>query len=813
MIESKKADSVNEWFTEELDTARNEVAGCLKRAKGTEPGSEEWLKYKKEYRKYRAGKRHSKRRCWNFYKSNCADASKTSRLLKILQRKEHNSISTFRTETGGFTMPGEDTAKHLLNAHFPSNSSVPKTKYTHTKVPAFEIEGRFTTWIDKDVVKEALLKFDHKKSPGPDGLRPLIFQYLPDNVIEVITFIYKSCIALSYTPYLWKGAKVIFIPKPGKPDYSITSSFRPISLSNYLLKGLERLCVWRVDQALIEHPIHDRQHGFRCDRSTETAISEVVDEIEKHIFKRKRTLAVFLDIKSAFDSISPEHIHRCLINHRAPLMLVDWYYNYITTRNVTLEMQDSKIKASIGIGFPQGGVASARFWLIAFNMAVKIINSLGCVGTAFADDCAVLLSGTHTSTLVKTMQKTLVDIERWGARAGLKFNPSKTVVIMFERRKEKQYKPLKMGGVEIPYSKEVKYLGVTLDMGLNWRPHLKNKIGAAKKLMYVVNQAIRGNWGPPPALSKWAMTGIVRPALTYACGSWAHAITTKKLRKELDRIDRLGLLSVAQVSPSTPTQVLRIAYDIPPTRLLIDKLAVDCLIRYKDHMVLSWDGVSRTKKRSKAHLKYLWDKVRPWNLDTNITDDIRALSPARMYRVVTDSLDKDTKYLSRSQINIYTDGSRTEEGVGAGYIIYKGKNIRCFRSAELEGALRVPSSSAPFECLQVSAGVRERQLELQTLRCSSTGRDHTIYLIGNWSVRALREWRSTSSGCSPGLRLGLGLAVTLRVYNAWLVPSRVNNTRPRNKDPLLLQAPPHHAKKDLTQLILACLQPEHSKSG
>ena len=82
---------------------------------------------------------------------------------------------------------------------------------------------------------------------------------------------------------------------------------------------------------------------------------------------------------------------------------------------------------------------------------------------------------------------------------------------------------------------------------------------------------------------------------------------------------------------------------------------------------------------------------------------------------------------------------------------------------------RQPTKKELFKCLLPAfTDAREQQ-----------GLDHTIYLIGDWSVRPLREWRSTALGCSPGLRLGLGSAVTLHMYNAWFVPPSINNTTPR----------------------------------
>ena len=110
---------------------------------------------------------------------------------------------------------------------------------------------------------------------------------------------------LEYTPKIWKEAKLIFIPKPGKSSYKVAKSWRPISLTNYLIKALEKLCVWESDKALQTNPVHTRQHGFRADRNTVTAISEVTDFIEQNIFFNKHVLAVSLDIQACLLYTSP----------------------------------------------------------------------------------------------------------------------------------------------------------------------------------------------------------------------------------------------------------------------------------------------------------------------------------------------------------------------------------------------------------------------------------------------------------------------------------------------------------------------------
>ena len=175
----------------------------------------------------------------------------------------------------------------------------------------------------------ALDGFEKKKSLGPDGLKPVLFEFLPEKTLLYLQLIYKSCIHLHYTPIKWKETKVIFIPKPGKESYRIPKAFRPISLSNYFLKGLERLVGWKMDDYILENPLHEKQHGFTVGKCTESAISNTVNYIEKFVFKKQYALGVFLDISSAFDSIRPSHIRQSLLDHGGDRDLVEWYYGYL----------------------------------------------------------------------------------------------------------------------------------------------------------------------------------------------------------------------------------------------------------------------------------------------------------------------------------------------------------------------------------------------------------------------------------------------------------------------------------------------------
>ena len=118
-----------------------------------------------------------------------------------------------------------------MSTHFPTYTEIKNTEYKETiTTSSSDLNLLYSSWLSSDKIKLALNSFKDKKTPGPGGMKPMIFKHFPDNIINTLQIVYKPVIKLHFTPFGWKEARVIFIPKPGKSDYSTPKAFRPISL-------------------------------------------------------------------------------------------------------------------------------------------------------------------------------------------------------------------------------------------------------------------------------------------------------------------------------------------------------------------------------------------------------------------------------------------------------------------------------------------------------------------------------------------------------------------------------------------------------
>ena len=750
------------WSTDKHTREKERISKLYARAK-TSNDQALWQEYKTADKNFKRMCHRDKNRAWKLFKESIQTEPQTMKLVRLAQRREQRDINTLTRADGTTTDPGSETISLLTSTHFPAATDVRHVTYNNRRnAPTADILKKYDGWINPQLIRQALAGFEKKKSPGPDGLKPLIFEHLPPECIDILDIIYRSSIHLGYTPKAWKKTKVIYISKPGKDSYDTPKSFRPISLSNYFLKGLERLVGWNMDKALLQYPIHHKQHGFTTGKSTESAVSSTVNYIESFIMKKQHCVGVFLDISAAFDSIRPGHVRHSLLKHGGHPEMVQWYFNYITHRDIIVDMYGDIALFSTGIGFPQGGVCSAKFWLIAFDTAIQIINTMGVMGNGYADDCSALYGGRRLDHAIKRLQKVLNELTRWGRTCGLHFNPAKSVAVVFTRRRKTPPCSLVIDGKPIPYESSVKYLGITLDSKLHWQPHIDHKVSAAKRFISNVASITRNNWGPKPKLMRWAYLSVVRPMLCYGSMIWGHRAPANEAK--LRRVNRMALDTFASFPRSTPTTALEVALDVPPLHLHCLREGLASRVRLQGVVGLDWDGTSHTTNHATSHLLH-WAQhleraaVRPEN-----TDRCSLAKWNKSFTVNRDSFDGSSKHRSLTQINIFTDGSKQNEQVGAGCVIYQNR-VELYRHS-----VRLPDSATVFQAEIAAVTTAARAIELLG---SVTPRYVKIFIDSQAAIRALGNPMVTSRAVEQAIdALNRAAANAVKLTLVWIPAHR-----------------------------------------
>ena len=532
-----------------------------------------------------------------------------SRFVKIVQGYERHTLGMLQTDQG-YTETVEETLELLLKTHFPGSKPAEeswrsKRKEGNRNDEFREISQETKKIIKDEIVRTAIASFGKDKSAGPDEIKPVVLQNMPEATIGRLTAIYRASLELRFMPNDWLETDVIFIPKPGKDTYDKAKSFRPISLSSFVLKGMEKVLIWHIEEHFLKtNPFSPWQHGFRKEKSTETAIMSVVDRIEKAILRGQYAVCVFLDIQGAFDNLRPEKALKAMKDKGVPRWFIEWYGPYLKRRYAKASYKGEEFSVRLSRGAPQGGISSTFSWNTNYDPFLLLLNEkTTCQANGFADDGIISMIGLFLRDVLKSCQKAINLAVSWGEENGLSFNPMKTEVIIFTRKRKFDIPfKLKMKGTELEYSKEARYLGVLIDSKLSWKPHMDNKILQAKRKLMQLRNAINVYAGPSTKLKDWAYKGIILPSLSYGVPAWCKYLENSNFQNKLRKLNRLAMLTLANVYYSTPTRGMEVILNYPPLHLYLTNLARISYSRVFD-IFNNWDGIGHNSLKSS--LKYL----------------------------------------------------------------------------------------------------------------------------------------------------------------------------------------------------------------
>ena len=170
--------------------------------------------------------------------------------------------------------------------------------------------------------------------------------------------------------------------------------------------------------------LYDHQYGFRKGRSTQQAIITLVDRITKSQDIGDIVIALFIDLKKAFDTIDHRILFRKLYSYGIRGSMLKWFESYLTARSqyVVFDGEASKTHG-VKCGVPQGSILGPLLFILSVNDICNICPLL--LNKLYADDTCVLIGGNDLKALMKMLNDELISLNNWFKANKLSLNTKK----------------------------------------------------------------------------------------------------------------------------------------------------------------------------------------------------------------------------------------------------------------------------------------------------------------------------------------------------------------------------------------------------
>lgn len=612
-IDGKQPDSLISDFTEKINEAANSAVPKKyfrknKHVPWWNSNCEKAIRdHKKAYYKY---KRNKSLENLIIFKKARAYARKVVQTSK--EQSWRNYVSTITTETpmtfiwdkirkikGQKTPTSSLSLKHngkvindpkdipnvfaeILEQNYSDNNYNPnflQTKQTVEKINLeinnnndASINQKFTMWELTSVIEN----LKENTSPGPDNIPYAFIKSFPENTIEYLLNIYNHLWTSCTFPSQWKETVIIPIPKPNK-DKNNPKNYRPIALSNCLCQVLEKMVnrrlMWYLEDRRLLNPF---QSGFRRNRTTTDNLMSLVSEIHTAFQNKQHLVAIFFDLEKAYDMVWKRLILNNLKEYDINGRMLHFITNFLSERRfkVRVNGQFSETKSQNN-GIIQGSTISVTLFLVAINKIFTIIQLPVKIGL-YADDLLIYCKGKNIKSIENYLQQTLLKLETWETETGFRFSTEKTKAVHFcNLRKHHDNPKLKMHNQDINFTDTTKFLGLTLDRKLKWRPFINQLKSECYMRMNILRVLSHHEWGAHRKILIDLYKSIVRSKLDY--GSIIYLSARPSILKLLDTIQTTSLRIAIGAFRTSPVISILAETGEPPLEMRREQLLLNYL--------------------------------------------------------------------------------------------------------------------------------------------------------------------------------------------------------------------------------------------
>lgn len=340
------------WWNNTLTQMRKQVNRFRRgyqRERNQEIRNIKELEYKSVKKEYTLEIKKTKSNSWKAFCTTKGSQNPWGKIYKIINRNSKNSNILTNVASEFEIKTILENIADLFPQDSPDSDTL-KNKQIRNNCKSFDNAVNDFPNITVDELEYALFCMKSKKAPDIDGLYIDFYKNGFSLLQSSLLKLYNAYINLSYFPKEWKIAKVCLIKKPNIACLQNNRLYRPISLLPIGGKILESIIAERLNWLInINGWISKNQFGFIQGHSSEEAVFDLCNYIYDGFIKNEFTIAVFLDIKGAFDNAWHPGILHELINLKCPPYIIKFISAYLENRSVIVESQGVTISKYISL--------------------------------------------------------------------------------------------------------------------------------------------------------------------------------------------------------------------------------------------------------------------------------------------------------------------------------------------------------------------------------------------------------------------------------------------------------------------------------